>query len=483
MSITVNKLSDTLLLLAREHLNNLDLEQAIEAINQSLKKRQQDSGSDLSIHGNLLWAKILLTKGRFLRDLSFPTLALNKLLDLKTFIPPLNKTLTSLPFYLLIGESYTQLELFDKAKTTYENILQVSKEKQHNIGEIQALNGLANLALISEDTEGALDAANQSLELLIQHTDEADYADLVDNYLLQSAIFLEKRDFSQAINYAERAIQICKERNLKELKLTASLFAGRIAIQMKDYKAAITYLLTVKEESFASNHEAYFAESLLHIGITYNEVFHYPKSLESLNLVAEAAENLLRPIDQVLLLNFLGKSHFLLAEREKAEAYFLKAEKLARQYQDKPALAFCFAYLGVINSSKSEFNKALRYAKKVNNIRKEIGDVDGIQVNLINLGSVHNKLEKYSESIKLTSRGIAAAKRMKDGLAEIRGYQIMAEIFRKKKEYKSAVMYQMIYTKFYEDFYQRNDRQQVSEIEHQFNIQQLEKRIADLQKK
>jgi len=113
---------------------------------------------------------------------------------------------------------------------------------------------------------------------------------------------------------------------------------------------------------------------------------------------------------------------------------------------------------------------------------KEIGDVDGIQVNLINLGSVHNKLEKYSESIKLTSRGIAAAKRMKDGLAEIRGYQIMAEIFRKQKDFKSAVMYQLIYTKFYEDFYQRNDRQQVCEIEHQFTIQQLEKRIADLQK-
>jgi len=100
----VNELTDTALLLAKEHLNNLDLEQALQAIDQSLKKRQQDSGSDLSVHGNLLWTKILLTKGRFLRNVNFPALALSKLLALKEVIPPLNKSIDFLPFYLLIGE-------------------------------------------------------------------------------------------------------------------------------------------------------------------------------------------------------------------------------------------------------------------------------------------------------------------------------------------------------------------------------------------
>jgi len=483
LSTSVNELTDAALLLAKEHLNNLELDQALKAIDQSLKKRQQDSGSDLSVHGNLIWSEILLTKGRFLRDVNFSALALSKLLTLKEIIPPLNKSIAFLPFYLLIGESYLQLGEEGKAKATYESILQISKEKQHEIGEIQALNGLTKLAFNSMDMEAALKLANQSLELLIQHTDESDFSVLAENYLLQSDIFLNKGDFSQAINYAERAIQISKERSLKELLLKASLKAGRIAVQMKDYVLGIKHLLNVKADSMAFNHEAYFAAALLYIGIIYNEVFHYPKSLEYLNLVVEAPKKLLFPTDQVLLLNYLGKSHFLSSGIDIAETYFLKAEKLAKQYQNKSALAFCLAYLGVISSSKSEFNKALRYAKKVNNIREEIGDVDGIQINLINLGSIHKNLEKYSESIKLTSRGIAAAKRMKDGLAEIRGYQIMAEIFRKQKEFKSAVMYQMIYTKFYEDFYQRNDRQQVSEIEHQFTILQLENEIAELQKK
>ena len=120
------------------------------------------------------------------------------------------------------------------------------------------------------------------------------------------------------------------------------------------------------------------------------------------------------------------------------------------------------------------------FAKRANEIIENEGDIDGAQVNLINLGAIHCQLEKYNEGIKLASRGIAAAKRMKDGFYEIRGYQIMAEIFRKKKDYKSAVMYQRIYTKFYEDFYQRNDRQKICEIESRFVIQKLEKEIERL---
>jgi len=337
----VNNLSDPALLLAKEHLHNLNLEQALQAIDQSLKKRQQDSGSDLSIRGNLLWAEILLTKGRFLREANYSTLALNKLLELQDFIPSLNKTMTSLPLYLLIGDSYLQLTEYGKAKITYESILQISREKNYELGEIQGLNGLARLAFASKDIETALNLANQALELLIQHTDEANYSVLVDNYLLQSVIFQEKRDLGQAI-----------------------MLAGRIAVQMKNYALAITHLLVAKSESMAINHEAYFAESLLYIGVVYNEVFHYPKSLEYLKLVEEAPKNLLRSTDQALLLNFLGKSHFLSADIESSEQYFLAAEKLAKQYQNKPALAFCLAYLGVINSRNSKFNKALRYAKR-----------------------------------------------------------------------------------------------------------------------
>lgn len=480
MSTPLDESTDIALENAQKSLAVFDLDKALEAIDQSLKKRQQDSGSDLSFYGNLLWCKILLAKGRFLKDKHFPTLALSKLLELQSLFPQINNTQAVPPFKLLIGEAYSQLREVTKAKEVYQDNLKQSQQAEHIIGIIQALNGLVALAFDTDEIEHALNLANQSLELLIQHTDEANYPDLVANYLLQSKIFLKKRDLSQAKNYAERALVISEERGYKELVINAHILLGKVANELKTYPDAISYLLRAKADSLAINYQVATSEALLYMGITYNHVFHYPKALENFKQVEALYIDLLNKEEQILLLNYLGKSHLLSHENQEAKNYFLSAENLAKKSNNQAALVFSLAYLGVIYSREDSFNRALRYAKRVNSISQEIGDVDGIQINLINLGNVHNKLEKYSESIKLTSRGIAAAKRMKDGLSEIRGYQIMAEIFRKKKEYKSAVMYQMIYTKFYEDFYQRNDRQKVSEIEHQFTVSQLEERIQAL---
>ncbi|MFK7978617.1 MAG: tetratricopeptide repeat protein [Saprospiraceae bacterium] len=476
-----NKINDPALIQAKQCLQELNLDKALTAIEMSLKKRQQDSGSDLSFYGTLLWCDILLTKGRFSKDSTFPTLAKYKLVELEALIPQLKNSVAFLQPHLLMGEMYLQLGENLKAKTVYQDILQMCQKEAHDIGEIQALNGLTKLALTNGQIEEALELANQSLELLIQHTDEAHYWVLVANYLLQSQIFIHKKDLSQAKNYAERALQICEIQNMPEQAIEAHLLLGQITVTLKENATAITHLLIAKEQSLRGNHQSFLASTILYIGVVYYQVFHYPKALENLNTVVANYQALLTVNQQVLLLNYLGTAQLLSYQDEIAINHFLAAEKLAKKHRNKPALVFCLAFLGVAYSRREEYNKALRYAKRVNTLIQEIGDVNGVQVNLINLGNVHSKLEKYSESIKLTSRGIAAAKRMKDGLSEIRGYQIMAEIFRKQKAFKSAVMYQMIYTKFYEDFYQRNDRQKVLEIEHQFIVKQLEERIKKLE--
>ena len=122
-------------------------------------------------------------------------------------------------------------------------------------------------------------------------------------------------------------------------------------------------------------------------------------------------------------------------------------------------------------------------AKRTNNLIEQIGtDVEGLQVNLINLGNIHYQLGKYSEAVKLTSRGITASKRLKDELSEIKGYQVMSNIFQKQKDYKNALLYQTIYSKFFEDFFARNDRQKIREIEQAAIIQELKDKVRQIAK-
>lgn len=477
MSTSIQKSNELTIEMAKKHFRSFALDEAFEVVNQSLEAQSKKTKSDSFLKETLLWSEILLAKGRFSNNETFLSLAYTALSDIK---PSMTYDDNDLSYYLLLAKTSYFLDPAE-SRTVYKEILEASEKNDSLIGQIQALNGLSKLTFIEGDLEQAIDLANQSLELLIQETDEAHLFALAENHILLSAIYLEKLDLEQAKNYAERALKTCQGENLKEIEIEAQLLLAKTYIKQRNYTDAIQYLLEGKKNSQNIKHEVLLSQIILYIGILYNEVFHYAKALENHNLLQEEYFEYLSVSDRILLLNYLAKSYFLSFQNELATECFEKAIILAKKHNNKAALVFAYAYLGRIQARHKDTKKALLYAKRTNDILEQIGDANGKQVNLLNLGDVHFQLGKLNEGIKLTSRGVAAAKRMKDGLSEIWGYQIMAEIFRKKKDYKSAVMYQMIYTKFYEDFYQRNDRQKVLEVEHQFMIRQLEEKIERLQ--
>lgn len=468
--------------IAQNCLQNLELDKALTNINAILRKNQQNSGSDLSAYETQLWCKILLAKGHFTNDKTFPTLALHKLSEAKSLLPQEGNISPFLSLFLLLAKANQQLNQHKEAIELLTKVLTISKKEGNLIGSIQALNGLSQLALERQQNKEALDFANQSLELLIQDTDEENFSVLAENYAILGSIYLAETDFIQAQNYGERLLKLSIERNLKLESIQAHLLLGKIHSKQQEYVLAITHLLEAEDSSESIGHKHLLAQSLLQKGIVYNQVFHYQKALEIHQQIESEYYGVLVIKEQLLLLNYLGKSHFLSHEDDIAQGYFEQSLKLARTNKSPEAAAFSLAYIGRVYAKKGNYESALIYAKRANNIIEKIGDVDGAQVNLINLGRIHSQLEKYSQSIKLASRGIAAAKRMKDGFYEIQGYQIMAEIFRKQKEFKSAVMYQMIYTKFYEDFHQRNERLKVSEVEYKFTVNKLVNMIDELSK-
>lgn len=468
--------------IAQSYLQNLELDNAITSINAVLKENQQSSGSDLSAYETQLWCKILLAKGRFTNDKTFPTLALHKLSEAKSLLPKKDNILPFLPLFLLLAEANQQLNQHKEALEFFTKVLTISKKEDNLIGSIQALNGLSKIALEKQQNKEALDFANQSLELLIQDTDEENFSALAENYIILCKIYLAESDFIQAQNYGERLLKLSEERDLRLENIQAHLLLGKVYTKQQEYVLAITRLLEAEDRSESIGHKHFLTQSLLQKGIVYNHVFHYQKALEIHQQIEVEYYEVLVVEKQLLLLNYLGKSHCLSHEDDLAQGYFEKSLKLARTNKEPEAAAFSLAYIGRVYAKKGNYESALIYAKRANNIIEKMGDIDGAQVNLINLGRIHSQLEKYSQSIKLASRGIAAAKRMKDGFYEIQGYQIMAEIFRKQKAFKSAVMYQMIYTKFYEDFYQRNERLKVSEVEYKFTVNKLVHIIDDLSK-
>ena len=467
----------TLIEESKKYLQTYQLEEALSIINRSLLQSQLSEGSNLSLNGQIVWCKILLTKGRFSGDEASSKLALNKLEDCQQlFTASNNDTTIPLPLMILLTKAYYQLGDTIKARQLAQQLLLFSKTTQYTIGKIEAYNLLGQIALLKQLPTKALAFARDAQELLIQNAQILDATTLAANYDLLSDIFLYQKEYNQAAIYGRKLLQLIKENVfLKEVNIKAHITLGVCAISEDNHTIALSFLLKAKELAIAIDQKQLIASSLLQIAILYNKVRYSQGALNCLETIAATYEGILKDkATKLVFQNTWGQTLYDTHQLEEATTHFEIVRQIANPITDKQANIIALVHLSAIHTAKKEFKKALLLAKRANEYIEDIAeDVTGQALNLINLGNIHYQLGKFSEAIKLTSRGIATAKRQREEHNEIRGYQIMSLIFQKQKNYKNALLYQMIYTKFFEDFFQKNERQMLGNFEAAFTLQTL----------
>ncbi len=470
----------TLIEESKKYLQTYQLDEALSIINRSLLQSQLREGSDLSLNGQIVWCKILLTKGRFSGDEAASKLALNKLEDCQQLFTASNNSATlPLPLMGLLSKAHFQLNDTTKAQQLAQQLLLFSKTTQYIIGQIEAYNLLGQITLSKQLPSRALAYARKAQELLIQDAQIVDPPVLAVNYELLCDIFLYQKEYKQAAIYARKLLQLTQKNVLlKEEHIKAHITLGICAISQDNHTIALSSLLQAKELATAIGQKPLIADCLLHIAILYNKVRYTQGALNCLETIADKYEGIIRDkATQLLFQNTWGQTFYDAHLLEDAKKHFDMVQQLANPMMDKQAHIIALVHLSAIHTAKKEFKKALLLAKKANEqIEDAREELTGQALNLINLGNIHYQLGKFSEAIKLTSRGIATAKRQREEHNETRGYQIMSLIFQKQKNYKNALLYQMIYTKFFEDFFQRNERQVLSNFEATFKIQALKRK-------
>lgn len=80
----------------------------------------------------------------------------------------------------------------------------------------------------------------------------------------------------------------------------------------------------------------------------------------------------------------------------------------------------------------------------------------------------------------LTSKAIATSKRMQDEVNEVRGYQLMSNIHQLQGNYKTALDYQLIYSKAQDKFAREQRHRQIIDLEIKNAIKEKQKEIEQL---
>jgi PAS domain S-box-containing protein len=98
--------------------------------------------------------------------------------------------------------------------------------------------------------------------------------------------------------------------------------------------------------------------------------------------------------------NLLGVANEYLGDYKTAISYFQDALKIAKESQDKDAIARALVNIGIANLSLSNFYVSLEYNLKALDLYEELNDEVGISNALNNIGNVYLSLSNYEKALE-----------------------------------------------------------------------------------
>lgn len=345
--------------------------------------------------------------------------------------------------------------------------------------EIQRLLDQSNDSLQKSALQDAQQFAEQALELINDQTDSITNAKVFNQH---SEVYIKRQDYSKVMEYAASALEYSRKAgDIQQEVIALNHIAVCYGVDA-DYKNAMECFLEALEKSKRIKFRRYTSRSLINIATIYASLYNYQEAVNRYQTVLDNYSDVIDDYTRVVVINNLGNIHYHADAAELALERFAEANELAKKINYPEMLAHTQAQMGRAYAALKMFDKAFASAEEAKVLIDELGEINGKQINLINFGNLYLHKEEYDKAIRLTSKGIVTAKRMKDDENEIRGYQILAKIYRKLKDFEKALDYQLIYTKAQERFAREQRSRQVLDMEIQFAIREKQKEIEQLTK-
>lgn len=455
------------------------LEQAMNAALEALELSSSTTYRPGIIQSNLLLGKIQATSGKYNGDQSCFPKALQYIQTADSLNQAPNENGHSADILLAFGEVFQNANDYVAADKSFNEALQYYRENKINKGEVLSLCTLSRLNVSRNELDKALKFAKSALTLLHDDNDESLQCE-VYNQLCQ--VYIKRQEYSKLLDYSKKVLDISRRTGNVEKELSALSNIGVYYAAKSDFKKAMPYFLDVLEMSKSSGYRYYVSNSLINIATIYASLFNYKQAISRYKTVLDEYSDVLESHNQVIIYNNLGNIYYHDEQPGKAKINFKKAYQLAQRINYKVMMALSLAQMSRSEAAQGNFEEAYEQALAAQKLFKGLGEVNGKLINLINLGNILYHKKEREQAIHYTGKGIVLARRMKDHISEIRGYQLMAAIYREGKNFEKALEYQIRYSQAQESFSKVQLRLRILDYEIDRSIKEKQEQIEQLTK-
>ena len=271
---------------------------------------------------------------------------------------------------------------------------------------------------------------------------------------LKNANF-ESQELSEAIEYYEQLLTICKERNHHQTEMMLLYYISSFYRYINEYAKAIDSSKRLLFIAHSFENRFLEAETLFHLGVDHQYLRdldgarnNYEQSLVIAERIdGEAGKKLL-----VDILNTLGQSHNppYSWDLDKATEICIRSLGIAQEIGYRHGEAVALACIGNAHywhpGERRNFLEAIRCYEHAKTIFQETKNIQGVLFALYHLQDSYYYTSNYGEAIKSNEERLAIARDLKDYLVEASAllclgtnYQALDQLAEAKKYYQQSL--------------------------------------------
>ncbi|MEP2024877.1 MAG: histidine kinase [Reichenbachiella sp.] len=325
-------------------------------------------------------------------------------------------------------------------------------------------------------TFGAIEAFCESKDSLFQHArslnDEAFVGYVIDNYYEIYSL-----NFDSAILMTKEAKNIAESNGWTKKAAYASLYHGVATYLRGDFEQSLpSYLYALSIFDSLQDHRGIGRTSIELAGF-YHRHGQYEIANETADKAYQAAQIANDTKTQGTYYGF--KMTFLMKQDKYDEAhpYMLKAFEIRKQDQDSIGLGYAYLDFAEYELRKGNLVGAKKFVDQSTEIRKLIGDDQGVAINTVITGENYFHVGQYKKAIPYFEESIALATPI--GYTDLIrfGYDMLQQSYVKLGDYKNAYKHLQQAQMFNDSIFNLEKSKAILTLQTQYETEKKEKEI------
>ncbi len=198
------------------------------------------------------------------------------------------------------------------------------------------------------------------------------------------------------------------------------------------------------------------ATSYFNLAQASKELGDYEKCLRNLKITMTLFNKIKNNPQLGNVLNELGTVYYHKSDYDSAKFYFEKSLEIKKTIGDKQGMASAFNNIAIIYRNKGDHEKALDYNFKALKLREEINDKKGIAGSYTNIGIIYDQQNNYAKAMEYDFKSLKIKEELgnKNGIAK--SLDNIGVGYTRLKNYKKALEYNLRALKLREEINDKN---------------------------